>query len=85
MNIVLINRDMPCKVRALSCPNDDGSYTIIINSRHSWEQQKASVLHELTHIQGNDFDANLHADLLERMAHKKDNPGLEDIQFFGAG
>lgn len=69
MCIILVYQDMPCHVRALTNANDDGSYTIIINARLSHEMQKSAVLHELMHIKGNDFDAEIQADLLEKMMH----------------
>ena len=87
MNIVLIYNDLPVRVKALTTPNDDGSYTIIINARQSWAVQKAAVLHELAHIRGNDFSSDVQADIIEALLHrntpKKIN--MDDIQFFIAG
>lgn len=86
MNIILIYQDMPYHVRALTHMNADGSYTIIVNSHCSWEMQKAAVLHELTHIKGNDFSAEIQADLLEKMLHNQDlDTEIDDFQFFVAG
>lgn len=86
MNIVLLYRDMPGRVRALTNKNDDGTYTIIINARCSWEAQKAAVIHELMHIKGNDFSADIQADMLEKMLHNQDNMAeIDDFQFFVAG
>ena len=70
MNIILIYQKMPFHVRALTHKNDDGSYTIIINKNISTERQKEAVLHELTHIEGNDFSAESQATLLEEMVRK---------------
>lgn len=61
---------MPFHVWALTHKNDDGSYTIIINKNISTERQKEAVLHELTHIEGNDFSAESQATLLEEMVRK---------------
>lgn len=87
MNIVLTYQNLPVRVRALTTVNDDDSYTIIINGRQSWAVQKAAVLHELAHIQGNDFSSDVQADILEALLHhnapKKIN--MDDIQFFIAG
>lgn len=86
MNIVLLYRDLPGRVRALTNKNDDGSYTIIINARCSWEVQKAAVLHELMHIKGNDFSEDVQADLLERLLHDQpESTELTDFRFFIAG
>lgn len=87
MNIVLIYQNLPVRVRALTTINDDGSYTIVINSRQSWEIQKAAVLHELGHIKGNDFSSEVQADLLEALLHQRQKKpiDIDDIQFFIAG
>lgn len=61
---------MPFHVWALTHKNDDGSYTIIINKNISTKRQKEAVLHELTHIEGNDFSAESQATLLEEMVRK---------------
>lgn len=48
--------------------------------------QKAAVLHELMHIKGNDFSADIQADLLEKMLHNQDlDTEIDDFQFFIAG
>lgn len=35
--------------------NEDGSYTIFINSRLNYEKQMKSYLHAMKHITGDDF------------------------------
>lgn len=84
MNVILIYQKMPFHVRALTHKNDDGSYTIIINKNISTERQKEAVLHELTHIQGNDFTNEEQADLLEKMLHaqKQNIVDLSEFEFF---
>jgi hypothetical protein len=47
--------DLPCRVKATSTINEDGSYTIVINSKLNIEQQLEGYLHELHHIDNNDF------------------------------
>lgn len=44
----------------------------------------AAVLHELTHIQGNDFTNEEQADLLEKMLHtqKQNIVDLSEFEFF---
>lgn len=39
--------------------NEDGSYTIILNSRLSYEQNVKSFKHELRHICNNDFSKDV--------------------------
>ena len=47
--------DLPCKVDGVTIPNDDGTFDIYINSRHSVEHQAESLEHELEHIMRNHF------------------------------
>lgn len=37
-------------------PNPDGSYSIFINARLCFEAQQEVYLHEMEHINGNDFE-----------------------------
>lgn len=48
--------DMPCSIRGHCNPNPDGSYTVCINARLGYKEQKKTYLHELEHIRGNDFE-----------------------------
>lgn len=50
-------------------PNEDGSYTILIESSLSREQQQQEFLHALTHICNNDFEKECSVNLLETEAH----------------
>lgn len=49
--------------------NDDGSYTIFLNARFSYEQQKKAYNHALCHIQRNDFD-RYDVDMIENECHR---------------
>lgn len=60
---------LPCKVKAVSTENEDGSYTVFLNNKLTYEQNRESYLHELRHIQGNDFDKE-DINLIELGAHK---------------
>lgn len=53
----------------------------------NWETQKAAVLHELMHIKGNDFSADVQADMLEKLLHGQAcaDADLDDFRFFIAG
>ena len=48
--------DMPCTVRGVSVSNSDGTITIYINNRLSYEQQKLAYQHEINHIGNDDFN-----------------------------
>ena len=84
MNIVLTYYELPSTVHALTHANDDGSYTILINTNLCHERQMAAVLHELTHIQDNDFTSEEQADLLEKMLHTQNQNvvDLSEFEFF---
>ncbi|WP_292017750.1 MULTISPECIES: hypothetical protein [unclassified Megasphaera] len=84
MNIVLTYQILPFHIRALTHENEDGSYTILINTNLCHKRQMAAVLHELTHIQGNDFTNEEQADLLEKMIHtqKQNIVDLSEFEFF---
>ena len=46
----------PLTTRAIVTPNEDGSFTIAINSSLSYEAQRAEYAHELGHILKGHFD-----------------------------
>lgn len=54
VNVVLM--DNPFGVKGSTNKNEDGSYTIIINSRLSYEDQCSTYKHEINHILNGDFD-----------------------------
>lgn len=49
--------------------NEDGTYTIFIESTLSQEQQEQKFLHAMAHICNNDFEKECSVDLIEREAH----------------
>lgn len=54
VNVVLLN--LPTKTSEAVTENEDGSYTIIINSRFDREHQLQSYEHAMKHILDGDFD-----------------------------
>lgn len=56
------------KIRECVTLNDDGTYTIFVESTLSRNEQYDAVCHALKHIYGNDFDKD-NADFIELMAH----------------
>lgn len=71
--------DMPVSIPALVRKNNDCTYTIIINSRHSYERQRQSFMHELSHIKRCDFEKdNVQAiEFIAHNLHQKVNYQLE--------
>lgn len=59
----------PTTVKAYTKENPDSSYTILINSKISYEQQKKSYEHEMNHIINGDIDSSDNADSIEYRAH----------------
>ena len=44
-----------CSCGGVILLNEDGTYTILLNSRLSRQQNKDSLIHELNHIKNGDF------------------------------
>lgn len=57
------------KIRETVVQNEDGSYTIFIESTLSREEQQQAFLHAMAHIFNYDFEKKTPADLLEIRAH----------------
>lgn len=73
INTVL--RDMPTTVPALVRENDDSTYTIVLNARLSRARQYKAYMHELEHIENDDFEKhNVDAIEMERHFGKKETP-----------
>lgn len=65
-------KDLPATIKAYTVLCPDGTYTIVLNSRLSHEQQLEAYKHELKHIMDNDFDIeNGDADAIEQYAHNE--------------
>lgn len=62
--------DNPFGIKGSVNANRDGSYTILINPRLSWEEQRKTYLHELSHIRDNDFEKN-NVQNIENDSHDK--------------
>lgn len=50
--------------------NEDGSYTIFINARLSYEGRMKAYNHAMHHIKNEDFGKKCSADLIECYAHR---------------
>lgn len=66
VNVVLLNFPGPGK--EMICENEDGSFTIMINAKLSYNNQLASYNHAMKHIQNNDFQKN-DVQMIEAAAH----------------
>lgn len=67
VNVILM--DFPnTKEKELVTPNDDGSYTIFINSRFNYETQLKAYEHAMQHIEAGDFEKE-NVQEIESIAH----------------
>lgn len=57
--------NLPARISEQVVCNEDGSYTIIINARLSYEQQMEAYKHAITHIMNDDFSKE-NADEIEK-------------------
>lgn len=64
--------DMPCKIGATVILEYDGTYSVYLNSRLTFERQKQSLIHEIRHIKNDDFFSTLSATEIENILHKDD-------------
>jgi hypothetical protein len=69
-NVFVSYVDLPATIRSFVVSNDDSTYTIILNSKLSHEQNLISYIHELEHIKRGDYDKKCSADLIEINAHR---------------
>ena len=63
--------DLPTDIYSFVRENPDGSYTIIINARLSYEDRARRYKHEIGHIENHDFEKDMTADEIEVMAHRR--------------
>lgn len=62
--------DMPGTIRAYTATCTDGSYTIVLNSRLCFEQQKKAFMHEVSHIHNRDYEIQTDVGILEAQRHR---------------
>ena len=70
MTVMVILGDMPHRIKALSRKNEDDSYTIVLNARHTREQNLRSYEHEIKHIVGDHFSMEDQVGLMEMEARR---------------
>lgn len=68
LDVNIVFKDFPNYGKEMVIPNEDGSYTIFINSRLNHEQQVKSYYHAMKHIAGEDFDKESVQEI-EALAH----------------
>lgn len=68
-NIFIRYADMPITIKSYTILNPDMTFTIILNSKLTREQNIISYAHEYNHIINNDYDKKMDINLLEICAH----------------
>lgn len=68
-DINIVFTEMPCTIKAFVVNNPDFTYTIVLNSCLSHEQNLRSYTHELAHILNGDYDKMCDIDLIEMSTH----------------
>ena len=69
-NCSTIYLDLPYKIKGFAVHNScEDFYTIVLNSRLSYAQNLKTYIHELKHIENNDFYSSLDVNTLETLAH----------------
>ena len=63
--------DMPYTIVSNVVENGDGSYTLYLNSRLSYEKNMEGYLHELKHITNDDFNSFEDIQKIESRTHKE--------------
>ena len=69
----VIFKDLPVTIKSFVVMNSDMSYTIVLNSLLSYEQNVISYLHELNHIRNGDYEKNCSVDTIEVRSHCTQN------------
>lgn len=85
MNINLIYAVLkPTQTAVLHC-NDDGTYTILINRYKPRDKQIQGVMHELSHINSDDFYSELQAGIIEQITHDaKHDADISGFTFYSS-
>lgn len=71
---VYVNENMPAGAAEVVAPNEDGTYTILLNGNLSHEMQKKAFWHAIGHINRNDFE-RVETEGIQRIeaeAHRRD-------------
>lgn len=65
--------DLPCTIKSFVRHNEDGSTTIILNSKLNRETQVKCMMHEIEHIENDDFYSKYSSDEIEAKRHSQIN------------
>lgn len=67
INVQVLDFKTTCGTELVT-PNEDGTFTVLINARMSYETQRKALLHALKHILNDDFEKE-NVQQIEAAAH----------------
>ena len=67
VNVQVLDFKTTCGTELVT-PNEDGTFTVLINARMSYETQRKALLHALKHILNDDFEKE-NVQQIEAAAH----------------
>lgn len=70
LDVNTLEVNLPTTIAGYTVSNPDTTYTIILNSRLTFERRMQAYNHELHHISNGDYDRKIDADILEFYAHQ---------------
>lgn len=83
MNINIIITRLPVGINATVSLNDDGTHTILVNKHLTKEKIIKAILHELQHIENNDWGVEEQATIIESLVNNSFNDvDLNNYNFF---
>lgn len=72
--------DLESSVPEVVTENPDGSYSVFLNARYSYERQRESYRHACRHIERCDFE-RLDVQMIEKEAHKQNRlPAAKQVR-----
>ena len=63
--------DMPCYVHGYAIVDENDDYNVYINSRLSYETQRDTIQHEISHIQNDDFHNYISITTVEKTSEER--------------
>lgn len=69
--------DMPTTIRSYVVALPDGTYSIILNSKLSFETRVEAYKHELRHIINGDYEKKCDVDIIEVNCHNYDKKEID--------
>lgn len=69
LDVNTLEVNLPTTIAGYTVSNPDTSYTIVLNSRLTFERRMLAYKHELAHIKNGDYERKNDVNILEFYAH----------------